>query len=168
VPILGAVNAFYYPNFLHKAKTSPLILQKLLPNILQILQAVLITVFATLLLQDVSPGTTLSCVLGTRWQKLFAEHNGGAIRKIQDMLDCCGFNSAKDRAWPFPGSGASATCAESSHRTAACVGPWTAALQRNSGLDLGVVLAVAVFQVCLFCSGARTCLTVTDAQKLTV
>jgi hypothetical protein len=62
------------------------------------------------------------------------------------MLDCCGFNSVKDRAYPFP-RGAPSTCADTYGRDVACRGLLEKAVRVNAGVDLGVVLAVGVLQV---------------------
>jgi len=145
LPVFGALNTFYYPRLLSAAENSELPLQKLLPNIFQTLQAIVTTVLATLLLQDTTPGTALSCSLSTKWQQLFASHNEEAIKRIQDVFDCCGFNSIKDRAWPF--SKDVLQCAKTFERTKPCATPWKATMQRNSGMELGVVIAVALLQV---------------------
>ena len=93
------------------------------------------------------PSSVRNCVLSTTWQRLFSTHDAEAIRRIQDSLGCCGFNSVKDRAWPFQGHEMSRQCSEIYGRSTACAEPWGAALQRNAGLEFGVVLAVGVLQV---------------------
>ena len=78
---------------------------------------------------------------------MFRHKDGSSIRRIQDRLECCGLNSVKDRAYPFPKSGSS-TCADTYGRDLACRGPWSAALRTNAGMDFAVVVAVGLLQVC--------------------
>lgn len=78
---------------------------------------------------------------------MWTDHDGDAIRRIQDAFNCCGFNSIKDRSWPFPRKGSQGNCAAQWGRTTPCVGPWTAALQKGSGAEFGVVAAVGLLQV---------------------
>jgi hypothetical protein len=42
------------------------------------------------------------CLAEMQWEHLFQKKNEAAIRSIQEQLHCCGFNSMRDRAWPFP------------------------------------------------------------------
>lgn len=79
--------------------------------------------------------------------RMFRAHNAGAIRRVQDALECCGLNSIKDRAYPFGKIGPS-SCAETYGRSRSCRGPWMAAMQTNAGVDFGVVIAVGLLQVC--------------------
>lgn len=79
---------------------------------------------------------------------MWRAHDAEAIRRIQDAFNCCGLNSVKDRAWPFPRGGAPAVdCAAQWGRTTPCVGPWTAALRQSSGADFAVVAGVGLLQV---------------------
>ncbi|GAB7335587.1 hypothetical protein MBLNU13_g07920t1 [Cladosporium sp. NU13] len=60
------------------------------------------TVLATL------AGTHLrasDCELREKWQGMFHAKDAQGIRAIQEALQCCGFGSTKDMAWPFPGQG---------------------------------------------------------------
>lgn len=43
-----------------------------------------------------------SCTLELQWKRWFQNKNANAIRSVQNHFHCCGFNSMKDRAWPFP------------------------------------------------------------------
>ena len=79
---------------------------------------------------------------------MFRAHDAASIRHIQDRFDCCGFNSVRDRAYPFPGSEPS-TCPETYDRNVACRAAWTAAMQTNTGVDFGVVVAAELLQVCM-------------------
>lgn len=115
------------------------------PAALQILQGILTTVLATLYALDLVPSATVGCELSTRWQHLFRTKDAQAIRAIQEALQCCGFRTVKDMAWPFPPT--DVQCPARFDRALACQGPWTAALQRNAGINFGVVLAVGVLQV---------------------
>ncbi|OHE93438.1 tetraspanin [Colletotrichum orchidophilum] len=144
LPIIGTVNAFYYPRLLFNASTSPARTEQLFPTIIQSLQGILTTAVAVILLQTALPGDGLNCSLSTSWQRMFVAKDESAIKHIQDSLHCCGLNSVKDRGWPFNGN---THCAEITGRKTACVGPWRDATVRNSSIDLGVVLVVGVLQV---------------------
>lgn len=131
----------------------------LLAGVMQAIQAILTTALAThlavlgLLPSDGSAGGLGSCALQTRWQAMWTAHDGQRIKAVQDALNCCGFNSLKDRAWPFPpggppekGAGAP-TCVDSFKRTVACAGPWRNALTGLAALEMIVVLGVGALQV---------------------
>lgn len=82
--------------------------------------------------------------MNNRWQGLWRDRNGEAIRLIQDTLNCCGLNSLVDRAYPIK---APKSCAEMFGRDQVCRGPWRSALRGSAGADLGIVIAVGVLQV---------------------
>lgn len=115
------------------------------------IQALLTAVAATLATVGLTSDTgTTSCNLGTKWQRMWSAHDARGIRAVQDALACCGFNSVKDRAWPFPStpsSPAQPTCAENFHRTISCAKPWADALRACEAWELRVVIAVAGLQV---------------------
>jgi len=100
------------------------------------------TIVATLALTYIIPPSSLPCGLETRWQSLFAEKDARAIKAIQNTFDCCGFNSVKDRAWPWGVQHPSA-CGEVYGRNKSCLGEWRKAEQINAGLF--VLVAVFVF-----------------------
>lgn len=116
------------------------------PVVLHLLQGIITTILATLYAQDLVPSAVRDCELSTRWQALFRSKDEQGIRLIQDAFQCCGFRSVRDMAWPFPP--AAVQCAARFDRTMACQGPWTAALRRGAGVELGLVLAVGLLQVC--------------------
>ncbi|EFX06396.1 tetraspanin tsp3 [Grosmannia clavigera kw1407] len=127
-----------------------------LPVVLQFLQGIITVATAAILIvnniaggspSSSSPSPTLRCALETTWQQLYSAHDAAALRRIQDALNCCGFNSVVDRAWPFPHGSGSTTCAQSYGRTTACRVPWMQTVQRRAGVDLAVVVVVALFQV---------------------
>ena len=144
-------NAIYYPRLVNSTDLSTITRPNLLPStlqILQLLQFALTTILATLLsTAGLVPSPAQSCLLSTRWQRLWSAHDGDAIRAIQDALGCCGYNSVKDRSWPFPRGGSRVDCAAQFGRTAACAGPWMEALRRGSGAGFAVVVGVGVLQV---------------------
>lgn len=145
LPFLAALNAIYYPRLVRAANTTSR--RKFLGVTLQVLQAILTTVLATLFLSHVVPSPIRKCILSTTWQRLFSAHDAESIRRVQDALNCCGFNTVRDRAWPFPNNERSTQCYEMYGRTTPCSEPWRMALQRNAGLESGIVLIVAVSQV---------------------
>ncbi|CAM1504799.1 Fc.00g023900.m01.CDS01 [Cosmosporella sp. VM-42] len=146
LPIAGFLNAFIHPTLLKQAHASPSRIYQLTPVVLQTLQALITTILATLLFEGVVPSQGLDCVLENDWMGMYRAHDANGIRRIQDTLDCCGLNSVKDRAYPFPKSGAS-TCAETYGRSGSCKGPWRGAMQVTTGVDFGVVLAVGLMQI---------------------
>lgn len=145
LPILGAANAFYYPRLLFNASQSPARAEQLFPTIIQSLQGILTTAIAVLFLESALPGDDLNCALSVSWQRLFASKDESSIRQIQDNLNCCGLNTVKDREWPFTGD---VRCAQRFGRDTPCIGPWREATIRNSSINLAVVLAVGILQVC--------------------
>jgi hypothetical protein len=107
------------------------------------------TVVATLALTYIMPPSSLDCGLETKWQKLFVEKNGKAIKAIQDAFECCGFHSVKDRSWPFPSpADHPSTCAARFERNVSCLGAWKQAEQINAGLFILVAVVVFVIKVC--------------------
>ncbi|KAL6892326.1 hypothetical protein GGI43DRAFT_191691 [Trichoderma evansii] len=147
LPIVSFLNSFIYPSLLHSARNSSNPLHRLSPTILQTLQGLLTTILATLLFQNVVPSETVECLLDNQWMRMWRDHNAEAIRLIQDTLNCCGLNSVKDRAYPFPKKGVTITCPEMFGRDLACRGPWKSALRSSTGTDFGVVVAVGLLQV---------------------
>ncbi|KAG5980522.1 hypothetical protein E4U55_003937 [Claviceps digitariae] len=143
LPILALANTLIYLRLYGSPKRH----HALLAQTLQALQALFTTVLATLLLSHVVPSATQACLLSTIWQRLFRNHDADAIRRIQDAFHCCGFNTVQDRAWPFPDHKSARRCAETYGRDVSCAQPWMGALQRNAGLDFGIVVAVGLFQI---------------------
>ncbi|KAF4505742.1 hypothetical protein G6O67_007659 [Ophiocordyceps sinensis] len=142
LPLLAAINAICYTRL--DRLTS---FRRALAIALQALQAVLGIVLATLFFSHVVPSAGRECLLTTTWQRLFSAHDAASIRRIQDAFNCCGFNTVQDRPWPFPHQQSPSECAVTHGRNTACAEPWQMALQRNSGLEFGVVLAVGLFQL---------------------
>lgn len=67
------------------------------------------TIIVTLSVTYMAPASALTCPLEQRWQQLFSDKDGNAIKRIQDAHRCCGLHSAVDRAWPFPGENRAVT-----------------------------------------------------------
>ena len=109
-------------------------------------QLVYDTVVATLSLTRIIPPTDLLCGLETRWAQLFRAKNENAIKAIQDSLSCCGFNSVKDRGWPFPPAKATA-CVDIFQRNTSCAGVWREAEQITAGLLLLVAIVCFLIKV---------------------
>lgn len=130
----------------------PLLVANLLQG-LYFVQLLLAVVLAAFFFATAVPTSVRSCVLGTAWQHLFATKNAVAIRRVQDALNCCGFNSVRDRAWPFAedvGDGRGVACAERFGRSQACVAPWTTTLQRIAGVEGGIAVGVLLLQLTLY------------------
>ncbi|SPJ75646.1 uncharacterized protein FTOL_05377 [Fusarium torulosum] len=146
LPIVGFLNTSLYPSFSRATKSSSSRVAQLGPFVVQVLQALITTILATLLLERAVPSGLTSCMLEKQWMGMFRAHDAGGIRRIQDAFDCCGLNSVRDRAYPFPGT-APSTCAGTYGRRTACREPWQGALQTLSLLDLAVVVGVGLVQV---------------------
>jgi hypothetical protein len=58
-------------------------------------------VLLSLALDCITSPAIQSYTLHDRWTKLFQTKNAQAMRRIQDAMDCCGFRSSRDMAWPF-------------------------------------------------------------------
>ena len=85
---------------------------------------VLVALF-TLSLAYVMPSDMQSCAADCQWLRLFKNKNDIAIRIIQDRLRCCGYNSMRDRAWPFPSRHVDVkTCERTQGYYIACGGLW--------------------------------------------
>jgi hypothetical protein len=106
------------------------------------------TVLATLAGTHISPPGSLNCALRERWGSLFHSKSSDEIRRIQDAFNCCGLNSPKDMAYPFPGNGRDANaCMVRYERTTACIDPWREEERKVAIMLLIVPLAVFVWKV---------------------
>ncbi|KAL2036372.1 hypothetical protein N7G274_010905 [Stereocaulon virgatum] len=94
------------------------------------------------------PPSSLKCNLEGRWAWLFSHKNAEMIRRIQDRHQCCGFNSVRDRAWPFPDARHAATaCHEAFGRERNCFEGWRQDQQVTGGLILLVAVVGFLFKV---------------------
>ncbi|KAI1125718.1 hypothetical protein F5Y10DRAFT_246424 [Nemania abortiva] len=141
LPLFAAANIIYTP-ILNRLIRSPTIQQLLLPA-LHILQGGLTIIIATLAVQGFAPGQVLDCGLEANWQRLWQNHDGRSIERIQNELDCCGFRSVVDRAWPKPKD----QCEAIYDRHTFCRPAWRAYMQRTSGLQFAVAVAVGIIQL---------------------
>ncbi|MCJ1312933.1 hypothetical protein MMC25_006609 [Agyrium rufum] len=83
-------------------KPHPLVilLTQLTPYILVVLQITLINL--SLIFSSSSSSAIIEeCVLRSRWLALFRAKDVSSVRRIQDAMECCGFKSSRDMAWPF-------------------------------------------------------------------
>jgi hypothetical protein len=146
LPIVGFLNTACYPGFRRATKSSPNRVAQLGPLVVQVLQALITTILATLLLERAVPSDVTNCMMENQWMSMFRAHDAGSIRRIQDAFDCCGLNSVRDRAYPFPGT-APSNCAATYGRRTACREPWQGALQTTALADFVVVVGVGVIQI---------------------
>lgn len=144
LPLFGAANTLFY-HYAFRVH-NPSRRNRGLAVVLQGFQAIFTIVLATLFFSGVLPSAARSCLLSTTWQRLFSAHDAASIRRTQDAFNCCGFNTVRDRAWPFPNQHGSGSCVETYGRNVACVGPWQMALQRNSSLEFAIAIAVGLLQ----------------------
>lgn len=147
LPLFAAANATALPYLLREKARSPRRLLGTLahPAVTQGIQGILIVAIATLYTTYMVPGAARDCSLSTIWQRLFRAKDAQSVKAIQDAFECCGFRSVKDMAWPFPP--VDVGCAQRFDRALSCQRPWTGALQRSAGVELGVVIIVAILQV---------------------
>ncbi|KAF7547078.1 hypothetical protein G7Z17_g7985 [Cylindrodendrum hubeiense] len=146
LPIGAFFNALFHSRILRSTSASPNSLTQIAPFIIQTLQGLVTTILATLFTEGFASSQALDCKLDTAWMSMFRAHDAAGIRGIQDAFNCCGLNSVKDRAYPFPGMGAS-TCAETYGRTLPCRGPWKSATQATSGAEVAVAVVVGLMQI---------------------
>ncbi|KAI0508305.1 hypothetical protein F5B22DRAFT_425404 [Xylaria bambusicola] len=139
LPLFAVANLFYTP-ILNRLTKSSNVQQFLLPA-LHILQGGLTVVIATLAAQGFTPGAPLKCELEGAWQLLWHKHDGRAIERIQNAFDCCGFHSVVDRPWPKQ------ECQKIYGRHIPCDGPWSASMQRTSGLQFAVAVLCGMIQL---------------------
>lgn len=87
------------------------------------------------------PSDLRSCASDTHWLRLFEHKDESSVRAIQTQLQCCGYNSMHDRAWPFPSRNTDArTCERTMGYTLACGGMW-----RHQEVVAAALVAVASF-----------------------
>ncbi|KAI1471877.1 uncharacterized protein F4812DRAFT_415887 [Daldinia caldariorum] len=145
LPFIAAANFFYLPRFsqmLRQTVTSNPSLLRFLPMVPPVLQAILTVVLATLAAEGFSSGQVTDCSLELNWQRLYKAKDFRAMSRIQDALNCCGLRSVKDRSAP------NGRCHElHEDRNDFCLTPWRATMQRNSGLEFGVAVAVGLIQL---------------------
>ena len=71
------------------------------------------------------PSDIQSCAADRQWLRMFENKAEIAVRRIQSRLQCCGYNSMHDRAWPFPSRDVDArTCERTQGYYIACGGLW--------------------------------------------
>lgn len=104
------------------------------------------TIVATLATTYILPPSSLLCGLNEKWTSLFRSKNGVAIRAIQDTLNCCGFYSVNDRAWPF-GFNEPSSCRKTFDRTASCAAAWRRMEQVNAGFILLIAIVAFIITV---------------------
>ena len=106
------------------------------------------TVIATLAFTHMVPPDDLTCLLDRKWSQLYSNKNAGAIRRIQDAYQCCGFNTAWTKAWPFPDKNhGSDACIKAYNRQKSCLGDWRQDEQIYAGLLLLVALTTFALKV---------------------
>ncbi|WZH40342.1 hypothetical protein QYS62_001274 [Fusarium acuminatum] len=70
LPIVGFLNTSLYPSFSRATKSSSNRVAQLGPFIVQVLQALIATILATLLLERAAPSGLTSCMLEKQWMKV--------------------------------------------------------------------------------------------------
>lgn len=143
LPLITGISAQGTYGLIRRANNEPY--QLTIPLIAVIgFQLIYETIIATLALTHMIPPSALNCGLGSKWQMLWRLKDGNTIRTIQDALNCCGFNTVRDRSWPFE---VPATCSKTFNRNRSCVGPWRKSEQNMAGLLLLVAVVVFIVKV---------------------
>lgn len=106
-------------------------------------------VIATLAGVHNTPPRNLNCALRERWEQMFRNKDGDSIRRIQDAFNCCGFNSPRDMAFPFPDNNAqgSEACMIRYDRNTGCVDSWREQERKVAVMLLIVPIAVFLWKV---------------------
>lgn len=122
------------------------------------------TVIATLAFTHMVPPDDLTCLLERNWSQLYSNKDEGAIKRIQEAHQCCGLNTVKTKAWPFPDKNhKSDACIKLFNRQRSCLGDWRQDEQIYAGLLLFVALMTFTMKVRhpflrgLDCRGAIRC-----------
>lgn len=77
------------------------------------------------------------CTSELHWKRWFQYKDEEVIRSIQESFRCCGFNSMRDRAWPFPSRDTDAgACQRTSGFRTHCGPLWEDQLQVTARLCL--------------------------------
>ncbi|KAF3067322.1 putative tetraspanin tsp3 protein [Daldinia childiae] len=145
LPFIAFANILYTPQlrrlFQQRVTSSSTLLQ-FLPVASPVLQAILTVVLATLTAEGFSSGQGIECSLERSWQRLWSAHDYRAIERIQDTFNCCGLRSLPDRNAPR------GMCQELHRdRGSSCLVPWRATMERTSGFEFGVAVAVGIVQL---------------------
>lgn len=114
---------------------------------LQNLQTIMLTFLVALLARNLISSSGNECLLSMTWQRLFSDHDAMSIRRIQDTLVCCGYNTLQDRAWPFPDHNNAQQCERMYDRTTPCGQRVMATFQVYSGVKIIILLLVGILQV---------------------
>lgn len=116
------------------AKASQRVLKSAIPYLSPVVNLAFYGLFV-LALVYATPSDMQSCTADRQWLRMFQSKSDIAIRGIQTRLRCCGYNSMRDRAWPFPSRTVNAdTCERTQGYYIACGGLWRQELQLAAGL----------------------------------
>ena len=106
------------------------------------------TAISTLALTHMVPSDELDCGLNRQWGRLYSRKDAGAIRRIQDAYQCCGFSGTRDRPWPFQDAKHKIdACITAFNRTKGCIRDWRQDEQVFAGLLLFVASTTLVLKV---------------------
>lgn len=79
---------------------------------------------------------------------MFRSKDAAGIRRIQDAFNCCGLNSPRDMAYPFPDAQhQSDACMVRFERDTACIDLWRGEERKVAIMLLVVPIAVFVWKV---------------------
>ncbi|KAF2723984.1 hypothetical protein K431DRAFT_241534 [Polychaeton citri CBS 116435] len=110
-------------------------------------------IIATLAGVHLSPQTNLRCGLQDKWRALYMAKDTAALKTIQNALRCCGFESMKDMAWPFPDKTHKADACMiryAGERDRSCLGPWRSRERSMAGLLMFVAVGIFLWKMAIF------------------
>lgn len=107
-------------------------------------------VIATLTFVHIAPPSDLVCGLERTWGRLYSNKDEWAIKRIQEVHQCCGLHTVKDKAWPFADKKldrGNDACLKAFGRQKACLGEWRRDEQISAGLLFMVALTLILLKV---------------------
>ncbi|KAI9855779.1 MAG: hypothetical protein M1824_005852 [Vezdaea acicularis] len=147
LPVVSSISVPFLEGLhrmLPKTNSGAYVIPNYVIPVVKVLILIYTIVVATLTITYLAPDDVAHCRLETQWQHMFVE-GSQVIKRIQDARQCCGFNSAVDRAWPLVNQGHPRhkpdECRKMFERDLACVGPWTSDMKLNASLLLFVAVA---------------------------
>ena len=94
----------------------------------------------------------------SEWTRLFRSKNEAIVVSVQNALHCCGYNSMRDRAAPFPSHEFDATtCEKTSGFSTHCALLWQDHIEKVEILNMVSGILNAMFMVCALPCNIRYC-----------
>ncbi|KAH8152655.1 uncharacterized protein LAJ45_03496 [Morchella importuna] len=121
-------------------------------GIISILLIIIDTVVVTQSLNNM-PKSAIGCTLERTWRAWFRTKDAAHIKAVQEALNCCGFNTFKDQAWPFPDNDTKAEqCSLQSKTRTPCYQPWSQTHQLSASVFMMVAAVTLLSKGIIFLS----------------